>query len=283
MSAVSATDNRIHAVYEFDGIEDAEQVALGLVVEETIEYPRELVADQWLRDEVIGRVEDVSCAENGRQVAHVTYPVEDVGGEIPQLLSMLFGNCSLWPGVRLVDVAFPSALLAMFPGPRFGVAGVRNMTGAIDRPLLATAIKPLGSSTDVLASMAYELAAGGIDVIKDDQGLANQSYAPFEQRVAHVASAIRTANEQFGTHAIYAPCISGPTEQLDHRVEFALTQGAAGLMVLPGIAGFDVIRYLASRDDVNVPILAHPSMLGAFTASSHHGIAPNLIYGTLPR
>lgn len=278
----TSSDERIHAYYEFHGVEDPEGVAEGLVVEQTIEFPPELVRDRWIIDEVVGRVEELTTSATGHSV-HVSYPPEDVGGELPQLLSLLFGNCSLWPGVRLVDFELPESLLALFCGPRFGVAGVRELTGAREGPMLATAVKPLGSSPDELASMAYELAAGGIDIVKDDQGLANQCYAPFEKRVARVAAAIEAANRKFGRQAIYAPCVNGPIEELNRRIDLAIDAGAKALMVLPGVTGFDLLRHLAGREDVAVPLLAHPSMLGAFTASTYHGIAPGLTYGTIPR
>jgi hypothetical protein len=37
-----------------------------------------------------------------------------------------------------------------------------------------TALKPMGSTTAELAKMAYDFAKGGIDIIKDDHGLADQ-------------------------------------------------------------------------------------------------------------
>jgi ribulose-bisphosphate carboxylase large chain len=55
-----------------------------------------------------------------------------------------------------------------------------------------------GSSTAALAEMAYQLALGGIDVIKDDHGLANQTWSPFEERVTACCAAVAKANEETG-------------------------------------------------------------------------------------
>ena len=38
--------------------------------------------------------------------------------------------------------------------------------------------------------MAYDFAKGGIDLIKDDHGLANQNYAPYEERVRACCAAV---------------------------------------------------------------------------------------------
>ena len=103
---------------------------------------------------------------------------------------LLLGNVSLQDGVRLVDVALPASLTAALPGPRLGIAGVRALVGEPDRALLATALKPVGMTPQQLADLAYDIAAGGLHIIKEDQGLANQTWAPFAERVPRVAEAV---------------------------------------------------------------------------------------------
>ena len=41
----------------------------------------------------------------------------------------------------------------------------------------------MGLPAHALADLAYQFALGGIDIIKDDHGLADQSFAPFKERV----------------------------------------------------------------------------------------------------
>jgi ribulose 1,5-bisphosphate carboxylase large subunit-like protein len=41
----------------------------------------------------------------------------------------------------------------------------------------------MGLSSPELGELAYKLALGGIDVIKDDHGLTDQCFAPFEERI----------------------------------------------------------------------------------------------------
>ncbi len=276
-------DGRLHAYYELRGAPDPGRVARALVVEQTIEFPEELVADLHIRDEVVGRVERIDTLAEGVHGIEASYSADVVGGEFPQLLSVLYGNCSMWPRLRLVDVSLPASLLSRLHGPRLGVAGVRALVGAEKRPLLATAAKPLGSSPAALATMVFEFAAGGIDIIKDDQGLANQPYAAYSERVARCSDAVRSANERYGTRAIYVPCVNGPHEEIDARVREALDNGAMGVMVLPGVVGYDLVRHLSSLPEEPVAILTHPSMLGAFVADASHGISPGLVFGALPR
>src|SRR5690606_19786737 len=112
---------------------------------------------------------------------------------------------SLQDDVRLLDARLPPSLLAALPGPAFGIAGLRAACGAGERPLSCTALKPQGMRPEALAELAGRFARAGIDVIKDDHGIAQQAAAPFEARVPAVQRAIDEANRATGGHTIYAP------------------------------------------------------------------------------
>jgi ribulose-bisphosphate carboxylase large chain len=281
---VDSSHGRIYAHYRLQGsTEQIDLVARALAVEETIEFPPELVTDSDIANNVVGRVEDVESSGESCSEVVISYSVEVTGWELPQLINVLFGNCSMWPGVRLEDVELPESFFQHFAGPRFGTSGVRDLLGAYERPLLATAIKPMGTSAQGLAEMVFDCAAGGIDLIKDDHGLANQPYADFADRVRRCGEAVHAANDRYGTRALYMPCVNAPLEDLDSRVEIALKAGAGGLLVLPGIVGYDTIRYLSLRSEGRVPIMAHPSMLGSLVVEERQGMAPGLVFGTLPR
>lgn len=47
--------------------------------------------------------------------------------------------------------------------------------------------------------------------------------------------------------------------------------------------GYDVLHELASDPDIQVPIMAHPSMAGAFYQAQHYGIAAPVLLGQLMR
>jgi len=90
-----------------------------------------------------------------------------VCGDLPQLLNLLFGNISFKSGTLIVDLGWPAELLAALRGPRLGIAGLRELTGARDRPLLCTVLKPLGLSAPQLAQLTYGFARAGVDLIKE--------------------------------------------------------------------------------------------------------------------
>ena len=276
---------RFIATYAITGPHDAARGrAEGIAVEQTIEFPADLVADDDIRRHVIGRIESVEVAGAALSHVRISYALETTGGELPQLLNVLFGNCSLYPGVRLVGLELPPELLAGFPGPRFGIAGLRALLGvAPTRPILASALKPMGLSPDDLAGIAATMVRGGLDVIKDDHGLANQPFAPWEARVRACAAAVRDANEAGGTRTIYMPSLNGPADELRERARIAKAAGAGGLLVLPGLAGIDTMRAIAADDAIGLPIMGHPAFLGSYVISEDAGIEHGLMFGTLYR
>src|SRR2546429_3047031 len=117
---------------------------------------------------------------------------------MPQLLNLLFGNISLQSGVVVASIEWPLELLAALGGPRHGIAGLRELTGAPRRALLCTALKPLGVSATQLAERAYRFALAGIDLVKDDHSLSDQPPAPFRERVQRCQDAVERANRETG-------------------------------------------------------------------------------------
>ncbi|MFT4051191.1 MAG: RuBisCO large subunit C-terminal-like domain-containing protein [Microbacterium sp.] len=270
----------ITAVYEVSG-DDPEARAAGAAVEQSHELPTALAPASALVS--LARVVSVERSAGGPARATIAYPVELAGAELTQLLVVLLGNISLQDGLRLVDLDVPASLPAAWTRPHPAVAGIRRLVGAPTRPLLATALKPVGLSPEGLAAQAYAFAAGGIDIIKDDQGLANQVWAPFRERVAAVTDAVARANAEHGTSARYLPAVSGPGALFEERLRFARERGADGALVLPGISGYDricVAREVFGADGI---LYAHPSFLGGFTAAGSHGIAPDVLFGLISR
>jgi ribulose-bisphosphate carboxylase large chain len=175
---INVSGERFRAVYHLSGTRaEAESFARDICFEQTVEFPEELLPRQEIRELVVGRVASLDELNDGRFEAIIEFPIETAGRELPQLLNVLFGNISLKPGYRLERFDLPASLAGYYKGPRFGRAGLRDQLQVHDRPLLSTAIKPMGLSAAELAEFACKFALGGIDLIKDDHGLADQSFA----------------------------------------------------------------------------------------------------------
>ncbi len=283
-TTLDLSGERIDASYVIAGdAEHADAVLEQLVVEQTIEFPRDLVPDDDISREIIGRVE-ATDRRGGELHARISYAAEIAGGQLPQLLNVLFGNISMVPGVRLVDVELPPSLLGRFAGPGIGVAGLRERFAPDGGPVLATALKPMGTPIADLARIAEDLALGGMHLIKDDHSFATQPFAAFRERVPAMVAAIDRANEQRGEpRSIYLPALNLPADELHAGVEFALEAGAGGVLLLPGLFGFDTMRSLAASTPDDVVVMAHPSLLGSHVTDPRSGIAHELVFGTFAR
>ncbi len=254
----------------------ARERAEALALEQTVELPRDAIRDRFVERKILPRIEDVHAdPERGMRVT-VAFPVETTGLEPAQLLNVLFGNSSLKEDVELSDVTFPPELLTALGGPRFGVEGIRKATEAFDRPLTCTALKPMGLSPESLAELCYRFARAGVDVIKDDHGLADQSFCPFVERVPACQAAIERAARETGHRSVYAPNLSGTPTKLFRQLDQAQELGVGAVLVSPMLIGLPVFWELV-RERAEVPVLAHPALGGAAR------IEPQVLLGQLFR
>jgi ribulose-bisphosphate carboxylase large chain len=141
----------------------------------------------------------------------------------------------------------------------------------------------MGLSPTALAEQAFQFAAGGIDIIKDDHGLANQPFATFAERTERCAESVHKGAQKSGSSILYAPNITGPQDEVVKRAHFAKAKGAGAVLICPGLTGFDAMRHLANDASFGLPILAHPAFLGSFVTSPDNGISPYTLFGQLMR
>jgi ribulose-bisphosphate carboxylase large chain len=285
MNKLQLSGERFEARYRIAAahIEVAAERAEAICLEQTVEFPRALIGSPAILEGIVGRVVSLSTGAEGCYDAVIAYPWEAAGGELTQLLNVLFGNISIQTGVRLSDFTLSPALAARYRGPRLGIDGLRALTGVDDRPLLCTALKPMGLTPRELADLAYRLALGGIDLIKDDHGLSDQPFCPFEERVGRCAQAVERANRETGGRALYLPNVTAPHRAVEARARLARDAGAGGLLFCPGLAGLDTMRTLADDDSIALPILAHPAFQGSYAVSPHAGLSQRVLYGRLNR
>src|ERR1043165_8221776 len=95
-----------------------------------------------------------------------------------------------------------------------------------------------------LGELAARFARGGIDYIKDDHGLADQSYSPFAARCDAVMTALREA----GTRVRYVPSLSGDLDALRTQIGAARNAGIDTVMVQPMIMGLSNFSRLVAEN-----------------------------------
>ena len=107
---------------------EAATLAHQLMIEQTIEAPESLVADNpFIRENVVAKVDVEPVASGGgsggggggqHHRVTVHYNADLACGQLPQLCNLLFGNISIKNNIRLVGVDLPDAFLANFENPQ---------------------------------------------------------------------------------------------------------------------------------------------------------------------
>jgi ribulose-bisphosphate carboxylase large chain len=248
--------------------------AHALAVEQSVEMPVAAIVDAFVRAQVVGKVEGIAEKENGLFEVCIVLAQESVGNDPGQLLNMLFGNSSLHEDVMLHDVELPAGLVESFGGPRHGLDGLRQRVGARGRALTCSVLKPQGLPPAKLADLARRFALGGIDYIKDDHGLADQVYSPFQPRVEAIADALRRIDP--AAVRSYVPSLSGDLDTMRSQIAVARAADIDTVLVAPMIMGWSNFNRIV-RENPHIAFIAHPSMAGAAR------IAPALLLGKLFR
>ncbi len=232
--------------------------ARDIATEQSVEMPLAPIDDPYVKNEIIGQVAGTRDIGDGWFEVRAALSVATVGADAGQLLNMLFGNTSLHDDVLLHDVEIPSELLLKFAGPNVGIGGLRARVKAEGRALTCSALKPQGLPAGKLGELARRLADGGLDYIKDDHGLADQSYSPFAARVVACASAVRAT----GTPTRYAPSLSGNLDQVRTQLRQARDAGIDTVLAAPMLTGWSNFRTIVAENP-DIAFLSHPSMGGA--------------------
>jgi ribulose-bisphosphate carboxylase large chain len=270
------TGARITAIYHVtDSADRIAARANGIAVEQSIEMPVEAVQNRDVLDNIVGQVEGIAYLGGGHFEVRIGLAVATTGPEPGQLFNMLFGNTSIHADVELKDAFFPEAVLTAFGGPRQGLAGWRRRCKAENRAMTCSALKPQGLPPAELAKIAAKLAAGGLDFIKDDHGIADQAYSPFAERVPRIAEAVAAARSDGGRTG-YLPSLNGNLDQLRRQIEIVRAAGLDAVLVTPMIAGVSNIHVLG-KENPDIAFMAHPALAGASR------IAPPLHLGKIFR
>lgn len=261
---------------------DIERIARFIAYEQTVELPEAQIRDPFLLEHVVGQVAEICDEGAGDEFSvHIRYRAALASNQLGQLVNLLYGNVSMLDGVRLHDFELPPGLLAQFRGPLHGVEGLRRLLGVYGRPLLATAVKPRGTPVEQLAALAGGFAAGGGDIVKDDQNLVDADFESFKRRVDATAKAVAQANARSGRNCLYFPHLAARDEDLERYAEFVRRLGLKGVLVCPQVLGLDRARRLTA--DYGLVSMAHPALTGGYTQASGHGMSHPALLGKLFR
>lgn len=256
---------RVHATYHLDTAVAPERAADIIAGEQSsgtfVPIPGE---DEALKARAaasweITPLDETSTGQNKRYQLRLSWPLENFGASLPNLMTTVAGNLyELKPvaGLRLMDIELPDEFAAAYPGPAFGIAGTRQLAGVPEGPLVGTIIKPsVGLSAEGTAELVDQLCAAGIDFIKDDELQADGPACPFDERVRKVMEVINRHAERTGKKVMYAFNLTGELDDMKRRHDLVLSLG--GTLTMLSLNSVGMTGFNAFRKHAQLPIHAH--------------------------
>jgi len=186
-----------------------------------------------------------------RADAVIAYPLEAIGTDVAALMTIAIGGVYATKGltgIRVMDIDLPDAWRC-HPGPQFGIAGSRRLTGVESGPIIASIIKPsLGLLPEETAEVVRTLCEAGVDFIKDDEKLMSPGYSPLEARVAAIMPVILDHEQKTGRKVMYAFGISSADPDLMLRNhDLVLEAGGNAAVVNINSIGHGGMTFLRRR------------------------------------
>ena len=265
---------RIEAVYHLDTADDPEKTAALIAGEQSsgtfVAIPGE---DEALKARAAARyeitaLEQASGSDTKRYELKLSWPLDNLGASLPNLMATVAGNLyELKPvrSLRLMDMTLPPAFARAYPGPAFGIAGTRALSGVQHGPLIGTIIKPsVGLSAQDTANIVAQLCEAGVDFIKDDELQADGPACPFDERVTLSMAAINRHAERSGKKVMYAFNLTGELDEMKRRHD--LVQRLGGTAVMLSLNSVGMTGFNAFRRHAQLPIHAHRNGWGYLQA-----------------
>ncbi|WP_307435227.1 2,3-diketo-5-methylthiopentyl-1-phosphate enolase [Bacillus sp. V2I10] len=274
----------IHGHFDFH--KKAEEIAVGLTVGSWTQLPK--AKKEQMRPH-LGKVIEVKVLNDNsdeipKALLMIGYPLVNMNPDIPSILTTVFGKLSMDGQIKLMDLHIPDSLLKQFPGPRFGIDGIRRLIGVNDRPLLMSIFKQcIGLPLHELENEYQNQIDGKVDLVKDDEIFFRDDYAPALKRIDSFEKRNQHQMDKTGKKVLYAVNLTGPVTQLVEQAKHFCQVGASCLLLNVAPYGFDVLHRIAADPDVNIPIIAHPAFTGSFYPSPYYGLSAPLLLGKLMR
>jgi 3-oxoisoapionate-4-phosphate decarboxylase len=187
-----------------------------------------------------------------RAEADIAFPFDATGTDLAALMTIAIGgvySIKGLTGIRITDMKLPPAFGEAWPGPQFGVAGSRKLTGVKDRPIIGTIIKPaLGLRPHETAALVKDVIDADVDFVKDDEKLMSPSYSPLEERVKAIMPLILNHEQKTGKKVMYAWGISAtdPDEMMRNH-DLVLKAGGNCAVININSIGMGAMAFLRKR------------------------------------
>ena len=271
-------ENHVLAEFYLETEEDFQDTAEGIAAESSIGTWEDIsTVSEKIHSKLAAKVYSTERIGDNKGIIRIAYPLELFElDNIPQLLSIIVGNSFHLPKVlhlRLKDIELPDVYVKANKGPSFGIQGIRDSLGVYDRPLLSTIIKPkTGLSVHDHAKFAYQAWVGGVDIVKDDENLADQDINPFYERVSLTLEALREAERVTGQKKLYFPNVSSRLSEMYARAKFVQEMGGLSVSLDILSVGMSGVQFMRDQG-LDLILDGHRVMQGVSVRDTHNGVS----------
>jgi ribulose-bisphosphate carboxylase large chain len=243
-----------------------DDVAWNIAIGQSVGNPS--VRNEWETDElfenhscvILGDKHDLQKRVSGE--IEIAFPVANTDWNtdgINHLMCQIMGghvDIDCVRSCRLTKLELPETVTKHFLGPKFGLSGMRELTGQFGKPLFGSIVKPkIGITPEVLLDMVKQMVDGGVDFIKEDEIMSNPACAPLERRVDIISNYLAKQSRKI----VFCHTINCDPHILVDRVRTVHELGGSGvhINVFSSFGVFNSIRKL------DLPVYLHYQSSGA--------------------
>lgn len=262
------------ATYEVSSTISLSEAAWNIAIGQSVGNPN--VRNEWETDElfekhsciILGDADTLIRQKEG--LVEIAFPIINTDWEsdgISHMLCQLMGghvDIDIITKCRLIGLEIPDSVRKHFLGPKFGMSGMRTLTGQYDKPFFGAIVKPkIGMSPETLLDMVKRLVDGGADFIKEDEIMSNPAFCSLEKRVDLIANYLAQQSRK----VVFCHTVNGDPHIVADRVRRVAELGGVGvhINVWSGLGVYNSIRKL------DLPLYLHFQKSGdrVFTNSTN--------------
>lgn len=258
--------------YDLESTHSVKKAAFDLAIGQSMGNPN--IRNHWETDELF---ENHACLVipplfgdwTGQRHIDIAFPVVNTdweGDGIAHLMCQILGGQADIAHIvrcRITQLYIPQSVRKYFLQPKYGIRGIRAITGQYDKPIFGGIIKPkTGLRPYQLLDMVKELVDSGVDFIKEDEILANPAFCSLKDRVPMIAKYIQSC----GRKVVYCFSINGDPHVIESRAKFLAEEGANGVHInfWSGLGAYHSIRRL------DLPLFLHYQKSGDKVITHHN-------------
>jgi len=229
-------------------------------------------------------IDEVPGEEESTFIARIAFPSINFANSFTMMLTSLVGNdVSTSLKTKLIGIEATNSALEDYQRSNDSINKLRSITGVKKGPMILNMIKPcMGFSPEEGAKLFYQVALGGVDLIKDDELLGNPTYNQISERVRLYNIASQQAYEKTGKKTVYMVNVTDSPSKMIENTKIAIDAGAKACLVNFAFTGLDALKELCDLFSDKLFIMAHYAGVGIMNWEKG-GIANPVYLGTLPR